>query len=334
MYNLNMNKYAIMYSINNPSFLKMLKFALSSIPANNFNHFDIILNINSKVLNNRVLTEIKDFLKRKNANCIINVDDSIGIHHFLQWLVFPIFDEYKFIIKSDVDVIYFSNTNFLELVKDFEKKDNLVIGGVEEKIIGYGKVKESYNRINEIKNLYKEIVDPFGGKFVNGGLLILNVQNFKNYYPEYSLNFKDKLIEYTKLCTNRNIRISDQNFIYFEFQEHIGYIDKKWNIRFSHKNDLSISNNSSGVLHMCIWVLNLSKFKLEKIPYIEIIENSLENKNYLIIEKGFINVLKKCKPNIWFPFRSFTKIGHRDKSIKRNLKLISKDIYNTFENYR
>lgn len=315
-----MNNKAIVYSTDKVSYLKMLKYALLTLPDINYETFDIVLNINENVKNSKSITEILEILKLKNATVIINSHELDGVNPILQWLNFPILEKYEFLIISDVDVLHLPKTDFNELIYEFSHNSNKIFGGIRESIHGNDKVRESYNRVNEMKGNFPDIKEPFNEKFINTGVVVINNFEFNNKYPEFTKNYKKILTNYTKLCDVNELNHTDQNFIYFNFFGDLDYIDNKWNVRFSHKNDIANMNANEGIIHYCIKMFLFRKWKLEKIPYTDFLEESLQKmSSEYLFDKNYRSLIR-CKPNLWFPFRRFTKIGARDRNVKINLK--------------
>lgn len=326
MYNNTMNKKnAILFSTNHHSYLKMLKYALMTLPKVNYETFDIILNINNAVSESKEFDEIRNLLIEKGATTVFYENELEGIHPILRWLAFPVFKKYEHILNLDVDILIMPNTDFNYLIESTKGSDKLFFG-VKEAITGKGKIRESVNRIEEMSPNFPEIKEPYNEKFINSGVVLIKNNEFHKAFAEYSKNYETILREYTYLCDKNELNHTDQNFIYFNFNGCLEYIENDWNVRFSHKNNIALAKQDYGVLHYCIKVFLFSKWKLVKIPYISYLEESVENRKWEIFYKRNYIALLRCKPNLWFPFRSFTKIGKRDKNVSLNLKRMSKEI--------
>lgn len=324
------NKNAIQFTFNQPSYLEQLEIALITMDNVNYKSFDIIFLSNELCFQSKKFEKIEKIVKSKGGN-FLKIDRLPNVDAILHWLIFPTLGEYDFIIKLDVDIMFLPNTDLNSMIREAEI-NNTALSGVEETITGKGKIRESHNRIKEMVEYFPEIDESLQEKFINGGVIVINNKVVKEHWPLIKEEIEMDIKKYNQLCDEKNLNHTDQNYIYIKFHKNIGYLNDKWNIRISHKDDIYKNKGNEGILHFCLKVFNFKNWKLEKIPYVEYYNDSIKNGNLEDFGVQNYKWLMRCKPSPWFPMKSLTKWGKHKKLLKFELRRISDLIINSAKN--
>lgn len=228
------NRINILLSIDDNYVIHFKDLLTSLIDYNKNELFNIYL-IYDKSLSNQSLDNIKDFCKlfnNINLNPLSfdnNFDFPISIDYISVCTYFRLFVPY--ILPENVDRLLYLDCDII-INGSIKELYNM---NLNDNVIGAAKNMISIYTIKKFEKSIKKLNLKNNDNYVNAGVLLIDVKRYKEFISkeeiyDYIINNKDKL------------SFQDQDVINLLFQEHIEFIDSKYNYQINNQPYVDINN--------------------------------------------------------------------------------------------
>lgn len=320
LYNLfTMKKYSLVFAFDNINQLSYFKYAILTIPKFNYESFDVSVLISDSVARNPKYIKLKEKIIESKIPLVEEIvkDKIPGMFY---WLLAPYLLDYEKVIQLDVDILVSSTTNFMNFIE--QTKDKAIFVGHKANLFN---AKKAMKIIAKYKNSNDEEI--FEKPYINSGVVSVDSSRIKSdeFYS------KDEMIEllykYIDFCEFNGLQKTDQEFMYVNFAQHLGYARHNWNIRFFSKYDLSKHlKDDDAILHYNMRRFKFKKLGMAKISYVKRLERALRRKKWKSFANMNMRYIQYLQPN---PIHQVKKIGfyhRRRKAIRKGFQHHSKGV--------
>lgn len=315
-----MNKECLQFAFDHKSQLKYLEIALATLPKANYENFDLVLAINESLSKDDEYISFKE--KYKNIFPIKEVLINEKTTGMFFWLLSPFYlEEYDKIIQLDNDLIFSPRLNFKNLIEDASVFDETYFNGYK-----VDATKSKYAKYRIMKILNTDDQDVMIGNYINSGVVVINAKKYRE--NETQSKIFDSINSFFNTCEKLNLPKTDQEFLFLNFKDKLGFIPKNWNLRFFEKTEIAQHLlEDDAIYHYCVRVLNFRNWKMQKPDYPYFLNSKCSSKKYC---RKHLRWVWFSNPSYWFPFKSFTRNGRMLRKYRKNIKSFYKEI---FENY-